>query len=118
MFFLNKSKIYKDVIHGMITTTHISQTIIDTKIFNRLRYLKQLGNMHYVFPSTNHTRFEHSIGTYYLTGVLLENIIKHYNNVLYFLIELPTPNFCGFNHYYIIHYFSFYKELNRGVPAI
>ena len=77
MFFLNKSKIYKDVIHGMITTTVISQLIIDSKIFNRLRYLKQLGCMHFVFPSANHTRFEHSLGTYYLTGVLLENIIKN-----------------------------------------
>ena len=77
MFFLNKSKIYKDVIHGMITTTIISQTIIDTKIFNRLRYLKQLGCMHFVFPSTNHTRFEHSIGTYYLADICVENIIKN-----------------------------------------
>jgi HD superfamily phosphohydrolase len=77
MFFLNKSKIYKDVIHGIVTTTILAQSIIDTKIFNRLRYLKQLGCMHFVFPSTNHTRFEHSIGTYYLTGVLLENIIKN-----------------------------------------
>lgn len=77
MFYLKRSSIYKDILYDTITTTLLSNAIINTSYFNRLRYLKQLGNMHFVFPSSNGTRFEHSIGTYYLTGYYLENLIKN-----------------------------------------
>ena len=55
---------------------------IDTEEFQRLRNLKQLGNAYYVFPGASHTRFEHSIGTSYLSSMLLkildEKIIKEF----------------------------------------
>ena len=76
-FYLKKSSVYKDVIHDMITTTIITDAIINTYYFNRLRYLKQLGNMYFVFPTCNGTRFEHSLGTYYLSGLFIENLIKN-----------------------------------------
>ena len=47
---------------------------IDTRQFQRLRYLKQLGTLSYIFHSANHTRFEHSIGVGYLSGNLLLNL--------------------------------------------
>lgn len=75
MNFLNKSKIFKDVIHDSIEVTLIANSIIDTKIFQRLRNLHQLGVCYFVFINANHSRFEHSIGTYFLAGQLLKNII-------------------------------------------
>ncbi len=77
MIFLEKAKIYRDVIHDTITTTKIANCIINTKYFQRLRYLHQLGVCYYVFSNANNTRFEHSIGTYHLAQKYLNNIIQN-----------------------------------------
>jgi HD superfamily phosphohydrolase len=74
MVFLEKAKIFKDVIHKSIITTKLANAIIDNNIFQRLRNLHQLGVCYYVFPNANNTRFEHSLGTYHLAGQLLHNI--------------------------------------------
>ena len=63
-----------DKIHGNIKLYPEAIQIIDTCEFQRLRKIKQLGNAHYVFPGATHTRFEHSIGVYHLSGLLIENI--------------------------------------------
>lgn len=63
-----------DPIHGFISITPLMQKIIDTKEFQRLRDLKQLGAVSFVFPSANHTRFEHSIGVSYLAGIMASSL--------------------------------------------
>ena len=55
-----------DIIHGNIIIDPLAKRIIDTEEFQRLRNIKQLGCCNYIFPSATHTRFEHSIGVYYL----------------------------------------------------
>jgi HD superfamily phosphohydrolase len=78
--FLTGDKTFiKDIIHDSIELSPIAKTIIDTPIFQRLRYLHQLGVCYLIFPNANNNRFEHSIGTYHLTGLLLEKIIKNSN---------------------------------------
>ncbi len=48
--------------------------IIDTPEFQRLRYIRQLGLCYLVFPpGANHTRFEHSVGTYYLARAFADH---------------------------------------------
>jgi deoxynucleoside triphosphate triphosphohydrolase SAMHD1 len=71
---MNKNKVIFDIIHGFIELDTITLSIIDTPEFQRLRNIKQLGAVHYVFPSANHTRFEHSLGVYHLAGELLNNL--------------------------------------------
>ena len=66
----------QDVIYGYITVSDLATSIIDTMEFQMLRKLRQLGIVHYVFPSANHTRFEHSIGVYHLAGVMIDEITK------------------------------------------
>jgi len=79
--FLNGEKTFiKDIIHDSIELSPIAKTIIDTPIFQRLRYLHQLGVCYLIFPNANNNRFEHSIGTYHLTGLMLEKLIKNSNN--------------------------------------
>src|SRR6185312_6713861 len=42
--------------------------LVDTAVFQRLRYVRQLGLAFLVYPGATHSRFEHALGTYHLTG--------------------------------------------------
>ena len=66
--------IIHDNIHGYIKLDSIASKIIDTPIFQRLRYIHQTGLLYLVFPTATHTRFEHSIGTYYLAKKMITHI--------------------------------------------
>ena len=55
-------RIIRDPIHGYVCLSKKESDLIDTPIFQRLRRIKQLANSHLVYPSTMHTRFEHSLG--------------------------------------------------------
>ncbi|XP_059152287.1 deoxynucleoside triphosphate triphosphohydrolase SAMHD1-like isoform X2 [Physella acuta] len=67
-------KVYNDPIHGHIEVNPACQAIIDTPIFQRLRFLKQLGMVYYVYPGAGHNRFEHSLGVYHLAGQFVRNL--------------------------------------------
>jgi HD superfamily phosphohydrolase len=80
IFLTGEKTFIKDIIHDTIELSPIAKTIIDTPIFQRLRYLHQLGVCYLIFPNANNNRFEHSIGTYHLAGLLLEKLVKNSNN--------------------------------------
>ncbi len=40
--------------------------LVDSPVFQRLRYVRQLGLAHLVYPGATHTRFEHALGAYHL----------------------------------------------------
>lgn len=65
-----------DNIHGYIVLDDIASSIIDTPVFQRLRNIHQTGILYLVFPTANHSRFEHSIGTYHLATEMITNIAK------------------------------------------
>ena len=48
--------------------------VIDTPEFQRLRHIHQLGLCFYVYPSANHTRLEHSIGTSHIANELMKSL--------------------------------------------
>ena len=70
------SKQIYDPIHGFIDITPLMRQIIDTPEFQRLRYLKQLGAVQFVYPSATHTRFEHSIGVSHLAYTMATHLFK------------------------------------------
>ena len=59
-------KTIKDSVHDHITIDGLALDLLDTSPVQRLRHIKQLGTVSLVYPSANHTRFEHSIGVYHL----------------------------------------------------
>ncbi len=69
-------RVIRDPIHGDIRMTEFEWQLIDTPEFQRLRYIKQLGLTHLVFPGAEHTRFHHSIGALCLAEKILRSIAE------------------------------------------
>lgn len=67
-------KIIRDIVHGYVPLTENDIYIIDTPYFQRLKRIRQTGAQS-VYPSANHTRFEHSIGVMYLASKVL-NVLQ------------------------------------------
>ncbi len=57
-----------DPIHDFITVHANELGIIDTSVFQRLRRIRQLAGAHLVYPSAQHSRFEHSLGTMHIAN--------------------------------------------------
>ena len=62
-------KIIKDPVHGYVEVEDFARALLDSPALQRLRYVRQLGFSHLVYPGANHSRFEHSLGTMHLAGV-------------------------------------------------
>ncbi|XP_017631685.1 uncharacterized protein LOC108474250 isoform X2 [Gossypium arboreum] len=71
---LRLSKHVHDNVHGNIYLDPLSLKFIDTEQFQRLRELKQLGLAHLVYPGAVHSRFEHSLGVYWLAGEAIQKL--------------------------------------------
>jgi HD superfamily phosphohydrolase len=71
-----EGKLFNDPIHGNMIFDKVSLKFIDTRQFQRLKYLKQLGMIYFVFPGASHNRFEHSLGTGHLAGALATKFKK------------------------------------------
>jgi HD superfamily phosphohydrolase len=63
--------VIRDPIHGYIELCEVALALIETPRMQRLRRIKQLGLTNFVYPGANHTRFEHSLGTYHLANSLM-----------------------------------------------
>ncbi|MEF8838411.1 MAG: HD domain-containing protein, partial [Haloarculaceae archaeon] len=62
----------KDSVHDHIEVDGVASDLLDTPPIQRLRRIKQLGTATLVYPSANHTRFEHSLGVYHLADRALD----------------------------------------------
>lgn len=66
-------KVY-DSVHGFIHFNELESALIDTEVFQRLRYIHQLGISYMVYPGGTHTRFEHSMGAMHLATSIFDQI--------------------------------------------
>lgn len=71
-------KIY-DAVHGFIHFNALESSLIDKEVFQRLRYIHQLGISYMVYPGGTHTRFEHSLGTMHLATQIFDKIAQDEN---------------------------------------
>lgn len=70
---MNKKKIINDPVYGFISIpSALIYDLISHPYFQRLRYIKQLGMTHLVYPGALHTRFHHAIGAMHLMSLALE----------------------------------------------
>ncbi|MBC7197465.1 MAG: HD domain-containing protein, partial [Deferribacterales bacterium] len=74
-------KVYKWInenIYGSIPVTKTEFDLINTKAFQRLRNIKQLGLAHLVFPTADHSRFSHSLGVMHIVGRMAAHLHEHH----------------------------------------
>lgn len=69
---LHSAKRIADPVHGTLALSEVETRIISSRVFQRLRNVKQLGLAYFVFPGADYSRFAHSLGVCHLTGRILE----------------------------------------------
>lgn len=75
---LTEEKVFKDPVHKYIYVQ--DQTIwdlINTKEFQRLRRIRQLGTSYLTFHGAEHSRFSHSLGVYEITRKIISQFERN-----------------------------------------
>jgi HD superfamily phosphohydrolase len=60
-------EILRDPVWNNIRVDQLTLELVDTEVFQRLRYVRQLGWTYLVYPGATHSRFEHALGTHHLS---------------------------------------------------
>jgi len=60
-------EILRDPVWNNIRVDELTLRLVDTEVFQRLRYVRQLGWTYLVYPGATHSRFEHALGTHHLS---------------------------------------------------
>jgi uncharacterized protein len=58
--------VIREPVWGSIVVDATARMVVDSAAFQRLRYIRQLGLAHLVYPGASHTRFDHALGVYHL----------------------------------------------------
>ena len=68
--------VIRDSLYSQVPIGEHVRALISTSQFLRLQRIKQLGWVYVVWPGATHTRYEHSLGVYYLARKALEHLIR------------------------------------------
>jgi HD superfamily phosphohydrolase len=110
-----KFQTIQDYIYGLISIPKNHIKFIDSYYVQRLRNIRQIPTAQYLFPSVNHSCFEHSLGTYYLSNKFITNLKNRQNDLDINQTLINTISLCGlFNNIgtvpYLQSFQTFYKE--------
>ena len=72
--FLRPQYTIRDSLYGSVPLLPAAYKTLDTRLFQRLKHLKQLGPAYLVYPGATHTRFSHSVGVYHLARLALQHL--------------------------------------------
>ena len=80
-----KAQRIRDPLHNLIEFganefDDVLWRVIQTRPFQRLRRIKQLGFSDLVYPGATRSRFAHSVGVYHTARQLMSVIARHLNN--------------------------------------
>ena len=74
---LKPSKVQTDPIHQDIYWNEIERRIIDSRAYQRLRHVKQLGMTLKVYPGAEHSRFTHGLGTLQAAQSIIDRVVAN-----------------------------------------
>lgn len=63
---VERGKDINDALWGTISFSKLEVTLLDSPLLQRLRFIRQRGAAHWVYPGAVHTRFEHLLGSMHL----------------------------------------------------
>ncbi|MGE0172235.1 MAG: HD domain-containing protein [Oligoflexales bacterium] len=86
---LNYVRKVRDNLHGSVDISEIEDRVISHRFFQRLRRIRQLAFLHYVFPGATHTRFEHSLGAMHLAGLAWQKLKANQVRLMNSMSPLP-----------------------------
>src|SRR5229473_691490 len=69
----------RDPIHVFIRLDSDERKVLDSRPFQRLRYITQLALTYLIYPGATHKRFEHSLGVMELAGRVFDVVTKSAN---------------------------------------
>lgn len=71
-----------DSLHGFIRFGQVEKRVIDSRPFQRLRYIRQLGVTYLIYPGGAHARFEHSLGVMELASRIYDTLVLRETGVV------------------------------------
>jgi uncharacterized protein len=75
-------EIIRDPLWNNIRVDEFTMRLVDSRVVQRLRYVRQLGLAFLVYPGATHSRFEHALGTYHLARRTLALLAERDGTVL------------------------------------
>lgn len=89
----------RDPIHGFVRLDSDERKVLDSRPFQRLRHIHQLGMTYLLYPAATHKRFEHSLGVMELAGRVFDIVTNpaHITDAIRReLPELSQPDKLGY----------------------
>ena len=80
----------RDPIHVFIRLDSDERKVLDSRPFQRLRYIHQLGLTYLIYPGATHRRFEHSLGVMELAGKVYD-IVTEPDNIAHESVRKIVP---------------------------
>lgn len=79
MMKLEEEKVFKDPVHQSIYVQDMTiWQLINTREFQRLRRIRQLGTSYLTFHGAEHSRFSHSLGVYEITRKIISQFERNH----------------------------------------
>src|SRR3989338_8585911 len=91
-----KQRTYLDPIHGPIElhlddpVENLLARIIDSKEFQRLRRIRQMGTGWFTFHGAEHSRFGHSMGTLHIATKMITHLSKRFFEINKYELQILT----------------------------
>ena len=88
----------RDPIHNFIRIDSTERKVLDSRPFQRLRYIHQLGLTYLLYPGATHRRFEHSLGVMELASRVYD-IVTEPTNIFHDSVREIIPDDYGLQYW-------------------